>query len=252
MLIGAGETAELILQHLLQSDASEIIIVNRTFENALRLAKQFQGSAIQYENRYHHLETVDIVISSTGSQDLVIKQPFCDILSKRKSAIFFIDVAIPRDIDPEIAKLANCYLYHLDDLQKVIASNYNLRKKELVEAEHILSEEWENFLGLLNWRKQSYLIKAFQEKQKQILDSELEKFFTKHSHLKKEQDDIQKLVYQMNQKTLHHPYLFLKKECSSEVKKIFSDVFGLQLVKNEKLAITNNKFQLQQKNEQKI
>ena len=235
LVIGAGETSELILQHLKKNGVSRIFITNRTFKNTLKLAEKFHGSAIWYEERYNYLQDVDIVISSTGADGLVItKSLAAESIKKRKKPIFFIDIAIPRDIDPQIANLSNSYIYHIDDLQKVIYSNYDLRKKESTKAEIILENELEDFWHSLGWKKKSFLVEALKTKQKKITQQELDILFTKNPILKNNKYAIENLIYRVTQKFLHDPCLFLKKQYSSEAKEIFSNIFGIAPVKEKK------------------
>ena len=249
MIIGAGKISELILQHLIDNEVSDIIITNRTFENALRLAKKFDGSAVLYKDRYKYLGEVDIIISSTHAPDFVIKKSLCQNLLEKKSPIFLIDIAVPRDIEPEIEKLENCYLYHIDDLEKVIFSNYGLRKKEFKKANFILEVEIEYFLQHLNWQKKNFFIKSLKIKYEKMVKKELEFFFSKHLHLQKQESAIEHLVYRIQQKFLHSPYLFLKNKSIKESKEIFCDIFDIPFIEDKEKESTNNIIQFKKNNE---
>ena len=199
MVIGSGETAELILQHLSDNGVEEIILANRTFEKALHLSKKYQGTAIWLADCYKYLEHVDIVLSSTSSSEFIITASQCKNLLKRKSPIFFIDIAVPRDIDPEINNFSTCYLYHIDDLQQITFSNYVIRKKETIKAKEIIEQETEKFLQDLHWKKSTPIIQNLQKNQEKIIEKELQLFFNKNSDCITHQKKIEKLIQRINE-----------------------------------------------------
>ena len=129
LVIGAGEMAELAIRHLLRNGISRLKITNRTFSQAARLAEEFQGSVIPFEQFHQELHEADIVITSTGAQNFIlVPDQIRESLHKRRGrAMFFIDIAIPRDIDPEINKLPGVFCYDIDDLQMVVERNQEER-----------------------------------------------------------------------------------------------------------------------------
>jgi glutamyl-tRNA reductase len=147
MLVGAGEMAELAATHLLGAGIQGITVANRTLCRGEELAKTFGGRAIPFDTLVEHLPEVDIVISSTGSQQAVIRaRDVKKILKKRKHRpMFFIDIAVPRDIDPDVNGLDNVYLYDIDDLKEVVEENLAERKEEAGKAELIVKEEVDSF-----------------------------------------------------------------------------------------------------------
>ncbi|MFA6810943.1 MAG: glutamyl-tRNA reductase [Desulfoplanes sp.] len=147
MLVGAGEMAELAATHLLNAGIQGITVANRTLCHGKELAQRFNGTAIAFEDLTSHLPDVDIVISSTGSQQAIIRaQDIKAVLKKRKHRpMFFIDIAVPRDIDPDVNSLDNVYLYDIDDLKEVVEENLAERKEEAGKAEMIVQEEVGNF-----------------------------------------------------------------------------------------------------------
>ena len=154
LVIGAGEMAELIICHLKKMGVHRIFVTNRTFKNSLKLAEQWKGSAIWFEERYNYLLESSIVISSTGAKNFVLEHSKTEaIIHKKKESTFFIDIALPRDIDPEIHNIANVYLYSIDDLQAISDTNLQSRQKELAHAHLLLEESLSDFLDLLEWRK---------------------------------------------------------------------------------------------------
>jgi glutamyl-tRNA reductase len=132
LLIGAGEMAEIAVQNLKQNKVGEIYVANRTFERAVSLAREFDGKAICLEEITDCLKQIDVIISSTESPNFIItrKQVKSIMRSRRNRPIFFIDIAVPRDIDPRINQLPNVYVYNIDDLKGIIEDNLEGRKRE--------------------------------------------------------------------------------------------------------------------------
>lgn len=147
MLLGAGEMAELAAQHLLQAGIDELLILNRTFERGQELAARFRGTALPFENLPGALIDADIVIASTGSpQPLVGPEAIGHVLKRRKNRpLFFIDIAVPRDIDPLVNNFDNVYLYDIDDLKEIVEENLAGRREEAVKAQAIIDEETDRF-----------------------------------------------------------------------------------------------------------
>lgn len=132
LLVGAGEMAELALRHLIGSGIKNVYLTNRTFQRAEELAKEFNGVAVPFENLKEQLVKTDIVICSTGAPHYVItEQMLKEVMPLRKhKPIFFIDISVPRNVDPACNELDNVYLYNIDDLQDVVDSNILERKKK--------------------------------------------------------------------------------------------------------------------------
>lgn len=151
LLIGAGEMAELAATHLLSAGVRTITVVNRTLAKAQELARQFNGTAHAFEDLPTALIHADIVISSTGSPTAIIRaKDMRDVLRKRRNrSIFFIDIAVPRDIDPDVNSFDNVYLYDIDDLKEVVEENLAGRQNEAAKAKGIVSEEMAAFM---RWR----------------------------------------------------------------------------------------------------
>ncbi len=147
MLLGAGEMAELAAKHLLRAGIREIMVANRTYERAVEFVREFGGTAIMFREFPHHLKNVDIVIASTGSKTFIIREEQVrEVLRERKNRpMFFIDISVPRNVDPLVNNIDNTYVYDIDDLQGVVASNLRERSKEAEEAARIIEEEIERF-----------------------------------------------------------------------------------------------------------
>ena len=143
MLIGAGEMAELAATHLIQAGIRDILVCNRTFESAVDLARQFKGEPIHFEHLTDRLAEVDIIISSTGAPDPVIRaDDVRQVLKRRRySPMFFIDIAVPRDVEPAVNNFDNVYVYDIDDLKEVVEENLAHRRDEARQAVAIVEEE---------------------------------------------------------------------------------------------------------------
>jgi glutamyl-tRNA reductase len=147
LIVGAGKMSELAARHLMQHGADSITVANRTYDRAVRLAEQFLGQAIRFEELHARAHEADIIITSTGSAEQIIGvQQAQQILQRRKGRpVFLIDIAVPRDVDPKVNQLEGMFLYDIDDLQQVAASHLVDRGKEAARAEAIIVEETERF-----------------------------------------------------------------------------------------------------------
>ncbi|MGG4010711.1 glutamyl-tRNA reductase [Bacillus smithii] len=157
LILGAGKMGELALKNLQGSGATKVTVINRTFEKAASLAERFSGTAKELRELQCALLEADILISSTGSNDFVIsKEMMAGVVNLRKGRpLFMVDIAVPRDIDPEIHELENVFLYDIDDLEGIVEANMAERKKAaekiMIMIEEEISEfhEWLNMLGVV-------------------------------------------------------------------------------------------------------
>lgn len=144
LIVGAGKIANLISKYLLEKKMQGIFVSNRTFQKACELAAACNGTAVNFSQLKEKLEAVDIVISSTSSPHLIIKKDMLsEIMHKRKKPLFIMDLALPRDVDPQAKGIPGVHLFDLDDLKGVIEKNFNLRKSEAAKAEKIAERELE-------------------------------------------------------------------------------------------------------------
>ena len=214
MLIGAGEMAELAAQHLLNQGVSKLIVANRTLSRAIELAKQFRGEAISLEEIEDYLLKVDIVISSTGAPHYVLSAAQIKKLMRPRKMrpIFFIDIAVPRDIDPEANEIENVFLYDIDHLKAVVEENLAYRRKEALRAERIIEEEVLKFKAWLEQLKVYPTIVALRRKAEEIRRRELEKTL---AHLKtklppEDREALEVMTKSLVNKLLHDPIIYLK------------------------------------------
>jgi len=227
MLIGAGEMAELAAQHLLNNGVKSIVVANRTLERAVELAERLQGKAISIEEIKEGLKNVDIIISSTGAPNFILleKDVRQSMRARRHRPIFFIDIAVPRDIDPQINNIDNAYVYDIDDLQGVVASNKIKRQKEAQKAERIIEEETIKFKLWLETLSVVPTIIALKHKLEEIKHKELNKTFSQLKHLSEaDKEAISIMAEAMIKKILHDPIQFLKQKENREKSDEYLDV----------------------------
>ncbi|MGE5895013.1 MAG: glutamyl-tRNA reductase, partial [bacterium] len=213
MLLGAGEMAELAAKHLVNTGVREVIVANRTFETGCRLAEEFQGRAIRFEEFQGEMAHADIVICSTGAPQYVLtKEDMHRIMKQRKHKhMFIIDISVPRNIDPEIKNEDNVYLYDVDDLQGVVATNITERKKEADRAEQIVMEEIETFLRWQASLDSVPTIVALRNQAEELKNQELEKLYNKCSHLDEStRKAIEYMANALMNKLIHPPTAALK------------------------------------------
>ena len=213
LLIGAGEMAELAVEHLVRNKVGDIYVANRTFENAVVLAKKFKGQALHFEEISTCLKFTDIIISSTGAADFVItRDQVKGVLRVRRSRpLFFIDIAVPRDIDPAINRLSNSYVYDIDDLKDVVDENMEDRQQEAVKAERIVDEA---VISFRHWHAGLDVVPtiiALRNKVTSIAQAEIKKTLQSNKFSDSGVEALNKMTAALINKILHDPTIFLKK-----------------------------------------
>ena len=206
-IVGAGEMSELTAKHLVANGVSNVIVANRTYERAVKVAEKFNGTPLAYDSDLSFLIDADIVISSTNAPDYLIKRkPLADIMRKRKHRyMFLIDIAVPRDIEPDVSKLDYAFLYNIDDLEAVVASNLEDRHQEATRAEQIVSEEAKRFYDQLQIFQVNPTIKALHQQFRQIADSELQACVYKTTLSDQQEAAVASMTQAIVKKLLHHP-----------------------------------------------
>jgi len=213
LLVGAGEMAELAVEHLKRNKAGDIFVANRTFERGVALAGRFNGNAIRFEEIPNYLQQVDVIISSTGAPGYVItRNQIKGIMNHRRNRpIFFIDIAVPRDIDPKINRLPNAYVYDIDDLKGIVEENLSERNKEAVKGERIVDEAVINFRQWYESLSITPTIVALRQKIDTIAKFEVNRTLKSLNHLSENDSKvINKMANAIVNKILHDPTLFLK------------------------------------------
>jgi glutamyl-tRNA reductase len=213
MLIGAGEMAELAAEHLVGQGIQEVVVANRTLERAMKLAVRFKGRAVGLDEVAEQLLHVDILISSTGAEGLVLfKQDIAPLMPRRRNRpLFFIDIAVPRDLDPKINTLENVYLYDIDDLHNVVEMNREQRDKEAVKARRIVEEETLKFQRWLDGMEVTPTIVDLRAAAESICQAELAKTLPRLNGISTEERKcIERMAASIAGKMLHHPMQYLK------------------------------------------
>jgi glutamyl-tRNA reductase len=227
LLLGAGEMAELAVEHLVNNRAKPIFVANRTFERGVELAERFRGTAIRFEEILAYLKEVDIVISSTGAPHYVlVKDDFKGLMRTRKNRpLFFIDIAVPRDIDPDINRISNVYVYDIDDLKNAIQENIEERKQEAIRGERIVDEAVIQFRRWFQGLDVVPTIVGLRDKMEEIRQRELKKTFgSLHSISEEDKVAVDRLTAALVNKILHDPTVFLKAKGHKDEKSLYLDI----------------------------
>ncbi len=219
MLVGTGEMAELAAKHLISYGVKTVYVTSRTYDRAANLARTLNGSALDFEAFKNELHRADIVITSTSASNFIIKKEMVEkaIHERKNKPIFFIDIAVPRDIEPDINDLENIYLYDIDDLHVVVSANMKEREKEADNAMNFISQEVTKFNNWVGTLDAVPTIVEIRKKAENIRMQEIEKTLKKISYLS---EDDKKLLHQMSSsivsKILHKPTIKLKQKTQSE------------------------------------
>jgi glutamyl-tRNA reductase len=212
-LVGAGKMTELAARHLLAHGAGSIFVANRTYDRAIRLAQKFEGQAIEFSRLYETCDRADIVITSTGAPHAIFRREHGEqFLSRRKNRpMFFIDIAVPRDVDPEMNKVDGIFVYDIDDLQQAVASHVADRHKEAQRADEIINSEVERFHARLQTLDVVPTIVSLQEHLELIRQAEIDRVRGRLGSLSSEQQlAIETLTRGIVNKIMHTPISTLK------------------------------------------
>lgn len=172
LLVGAGETIELAARHLREHNVSKMIIANRTRERAQRLADEVGADVIELSEIDQRLKDADIIISSTASPLPIIGKGMVEraLKARRNQPMLLVDIAVPRDVEPEVGKLANAYLYSVDDLQTIIQHNLAQRQAAAVQAETIVEQEASEFMAWMRAQGATETIREYRSQAEQVRD----------------------------------------------------------------------------------
>lgn len=211
-LIGAGKMSELAARHLRRSGARAIFVANRTLARAQELAKELGGETVRFDELLSFVSRADIVISSTGAPVYIIKKEHGArfLAERRNRPMFFIDIAVPRDIDPALNKLNNIFLYDIDDLQQVVEANLRQRQREALRGEEIVEREVDRLLGRLKRLEVAPTIAALQEHLHGLRQQELERARLRDLS-PKQRTAVEEMTRRLVNKILHGPIAELKR-----------------------------------------
>ncbi len=212
ILIGAGETIELTARHLHQHGVGHLIVANRTYEKAHALAMQFNGSAIALAELPKYLAKADIVVSSTASQLPILGKGSVEsaIKARKHKPVFMVDLAVPRDIEPEVEQLSDVYLYTIDDLQDAVQENIASRQRAAKQAEEIIDCEVDHFLAWLRAQGASSTIRDFRGHAEQLRDEALKKALAALNKGNPPEQVLERLADTLTHKLLHTPSIQIK------------------------------------------
>lgn len=213
LLIGAGETVELVARHLHEQGVKDIVVANRTLARANALAEMFNGSAITLPEIPDMLHKADIVISSTASPLPILGKGAVEHALKRRrhKPVFMMDIAVPRDIEEEVAELADVYLYTVDDLQQVVDENRKQREQAAAAAETIVTQQSQAFMDSLRGLDAVDSIRAFRELMDNHREQELAKAMAALERGEDPKEVMQRMSRALMNKMLHGPTVQLKK-----------------------------------------
>lgn len=236
LLLGAGDMGELTAEHLHEQQVRQVFVANRSYDRAVELATRFGGSAVHFDAVESQLERCDIVIASTAAPHYLIEPVHVTraLDARRTRSLFLIDLSVPRNIHPDVARVDGAYLYNVDDLQQVADANLELRQQKGKEAEQIVLREVDAFRRRLVAQDAVPTILELQQRLESIRTSELEKCLRKIGPMSAEQRaTIEMFSSQLVNKILHYPILQLK-ESSDEpqeresLRKTIRKIFGLR------------------------
>jgi glutamyl-tRNA reductase len=213
LLIGAGETIELVARHLKNAGVRSITVANRTLNRALDLANEIDGHAVLLGDIPDALPQADIVIASTASQLPILGKGAVEVaLKKRKHRpIFMVDIAVPRDIEPQVAELDDVYLYTVDDLREVIEENQRSRENAAREAEEIIGEGTDEFMRQLRSLAAVDTVTALRGQYESVRDDEIAQALKQLEKGKSAEQVIAELARRLTNKMLHYPTIELRK-----------------------------------------
>jgi len=227
LLIGAGEMAELAATYLVHNRVDKIKVANRTFRRAVEVADQFHGETISFEEIGDQLLHIDIVITSTASPEPIISsdQVKKAMKGRKNRPLFFIDIAVPRNVEPRVNEIENAFVYTIDDLKGIIEFNLSKRKDEAVKAERMVDEEVIKFSEWLKTLDVVPTIVALKEKCKKIRQIELKKTLSSLGNLTPEQrKSVENLALSITKKVLNDPIVFLKGKENRSSRNLYLDI----------------------------
>ena len=207
LLIGAGETIELAAKHLSESGLHKMIVANRTLERAQNLAQQYSAYIITLEEIPRHLDEADIIISSTASPVPLLRRDMIEaaLLQRKHRPVFVLDIAVPRDVEPEVGELEDIYLYTVDDLKSIIDDNIKTRREAVRQAEQIIDAEVVHFMDWVNSQDAVATIRALRNQAELVSADVLEAALQKLRLGAAPEDLLQEVTRILTNKLIHPP-----------------------------------------------
>ncbi len=213
LVLGSGEMAELAMKCLASEGVGTVLVAHRRMERARDVASRLGGRAVQFDDAWPMFADVDLVLCSTAAPHAVVTlEKIAGTLSNRDGRqLCILDIAVPRDVDPEVGQLENVFLFDIDDLKGVVASNIGTREGEIPDAERIIAEEVALFWEWYGGRGVARAIRALRERAEQIRSAEFRRALKKLEHLSpKDRDRVENLSRALMNKLLHEPTMRLR------------------------------------------
>ncbi|MBB6114082.1 MULTISPECIES: glutamyl-tRNA reductase [Rahnella] len=228
LLVGAGETIELVARHLHQHNVRHMMIANRTRERAQALATEVNAEVISLQDIDSRLAEADIIISSTASPLPIIGKGMVEraLKARRNQPMLMVDIAVPRDIEPEVGKLANAYLYSVDDLHSIIQNNLAQRKAAAIQAETIVEQESSNFMAWLRSQGAVEIIRDYRSRADIIRADAEAKAIAAIAQGADVEAVIHELAHKLTNRLIHAPTRSLQQAASD------GDVERLQILRD--------------------
>lgn len=213
LVVGAGDTAELIVRHLRGNGLGDLIVANRTLERAQRLAATNGGRAISLSSLPGHLHQADIVISSTNAELPIIGKGLVEraIRSRKRKPIFMLDLAVPRDIEPDVQALQDVYLYSVDDLQQIIGENLKSREGAARHAEQIVDSCVQEFEDWWHGQQITPMLRGFRGRVERLKEQEIERALAQLRHGRPPEQVVERLANSLAGKLAHEPSVQLRR-----------------------------------------
>lgn len=216
LLLGAGETIELVARHLREQKVKRLIIANRTLERAHALAAEMGGYAIGLDEVDAHVAEADVIIASTASPTPLLQRPVVEQALKRRKhrPMLMVDIAVPRDIDPAVSELEDVYLYTVDDLQEIIQENLRSRQAAAAEAEEIIDAEVAHFFAWQRAQQGSHLIRELRTQAASARDDCISRARQQLAQGRDPEQVLNQLANTLTNKLIHAPSVALREACA--------------------------------------
>ena len=211
LVLGAGEMSELVVKHLKDKGVEDLRIANRTAERAVRLSERVGGRAVAFDELSNELPGVDVVVSSTGSDGWVVNRDLVkEALEGRDEPLFFVDIAVPRDVDPSVQALERAYVYDVDDLQSVVDHNVEGRDEAALKGEALIGPAVVAYTSWLSTRHAAPLIQELRQGADRIRRHELSRALRRLDITPEEAATVERMSHSLVNKLLHGPISELK------------------------------------------
>ncbi len=205
LVIGAGEMAELLVQHLLHAGGRKITVINRSYENGLELANRYHVAVQKWETLTEQLISTDLVIASAGGWNFLFSKKMLEeaVRGRRRKPLLIIDIAVPRNFEPSVNEIEDVYLYSIDELSQVAEQNRRMREDDIAAGLALIGKSADDFIEWFNARDLGPLIGQMKEKFIQISQNELEQFLAKNGQDASCSESAKEMVERIVSKMLH-------------------------------------------------